>query len=267
MKKLCSFGRTCILILIVGNANADVITFDFTGRLTVFAPIITPTSTFPSTFLNDYQVITDPSSPSAIDPYGYQSSIGAQLTYDTNLGIGLSNLNIQLDPFLGVPSSIHDITLSRVSGTNAIVGVMLADYGLETNMPMQIVWDATGLINAIDYGLQVGDVISGDQLYRGGALELQSISSAIPWSEEFIYNHPIYGITTGFGQGPAPLATAAGTQGIAAGEVIEYIQAHIDIGSENSMEVTSISAIPIPATVWLFGSGLIGLISIARRKA
>jgi len=27
------------------------------------------------------------------------------------------------------------------------------------------------------------------------------------------------------------------------------------------------SAIPIPASVWLFGSGLLGLIGVARRKA
>ena len=29
----------------------------------------------------------------------------------------------------------------------------------------------------------------------------------------------------------------------------------------------TVSAIPIPASVWLFGSGLLGLIGIARRKA
>jgi hypothetical protein len=27
-----------------------------------------------------------------------------------------------------------------------------------------------------------------------------------------------------------------------------------------------VSAVPVPATVWLFGSGLIGLLGIARRK-
>jgi hypothetical protein len=30
---------------------------------------------------------------------------------------------------------------------------------------------------------------------------------------------------------------------------------------------TSISAIPVPAAVWLFGSGLLGLVGVARRKA
>ena len=34
-----------------------------------------------------------------------------------------------------------------------------------------------------------------------------------------------------------------------------------------SGQVTSISAVPIPPAVWLFGSGLIGLVGLARRKA
>ena len=39
-------------------------------------------------------------------------------------------------------------------------------------------------------------------------------------------------------------------------------------GANNSFNSGSISlvAVPIPATVWLFGSGLIGLIAVARRK-
>lgn len=37
-----------------------------------------------------------------------------------------------------------------------------------------------------------------------------------------------------------------------------------ETGSTYSMTVT---AAPIPAAVWLFGSGLIGLIAVARRKA
>jgi hypothetical protein len=39
--------------------------------------------------------------------------------------------------------------------------------------------------------------------------------------------------------------------------------AHFDI---TSLHVTSISAVPVPAAVWLFGSGLLGLIGVARRR-
>ena len=33
-----------------------------------------------------------------------------------------------------------------------------------------------------------------------------------------------------------------------------------------SFDVVPIRAVPVPAAVWLFGSGLIGLMGIARRK-
>ena len=38
-------------------------------------------------------------------------------------------------------------------------------------------------------------------------------------------------------------------------------------GSFLAVDVRVVPAIPVPAAVWLFGSGLIGLIGIARRKA
>jgi len=31
--------------------------------------------------------------------------------------------------------------------------------------------------------------------------------------------------------------------------------------------VADLSAVPVPAAVWLFGSGLIGLLGVARRRA
>lgn len=33
------------------------------------------------------------------------------------------------------------------------------------------------------------------------------------------------------------------------------------------LEISSVSAVPVPAAVWLFGSGLVGLITVARRRA
>ena len=52
----------------------------------------------------------------------------------------------------------------------------------------------------------------------------------------------------------------------------EYFAAHI-AGFDETNGVTSAqfagstSVVPVPAAVWLFGSGLIGLVSVARRKA
>jgi len=34
----------------------------------------------------------------------------------------------------------------------------------------------------------------------------------------------------------------------------------------NLVMVTNVAAVPVPAAAWLFGSGLLGLIGVARRK-
>ena len=67
-------------------------------------------------------------------------------------------------------------------------------------------------------------------------------------------------------QGPAPLATTSGSLGLDATTPFSGIRGYFDIGSGNSMHVTSVSTVPVPAAVWLFGSGLLGLVGIARRK-
>jgi hypothetical protein len=41
---------------------------------------------------------------------------------------------------------------------------------------------------------------------------------------------------------------------------------NLDIGSGNSMVVTAISGVPVPAAMWLFASGLLGLAGVTRRR-
>lgn len=49
------------------------------------------------------------------------------------------------------------------------------------------------------------------------------------------------------------------------GETEVYPRQEIDI--QGTITSTTVSVVPVPATVWLFGSGLLGLIGVARRKA
>jgi hypothetical protein len=41
----------------------------------------------------------------------------------------------------------------------------------------------------------------------------------------------------------------------------------LNLGGSGAIDNIRYSVIPVPAAVWLFGSGLIGLIALARRKA
>ena len=73
-------------------------------------------------------------------------------------------------------------------------------------------------------------------------------------------------------EGPAPLAATSASLGLGydingnyiGGTPFDGIRGLINIGSGNSLVVTSV--VPVPAAVWLFGSGLFGLIGIARRR-
>jgi hypothetical protein len=219
-----------------------------------------------------------------------QQAIASTLTYDDSTGTGFSAaLSIANFDTFGATATIYDITLQREAGTNLIVGNMLADWNVNTGIPLSMVWDATGLFNAIDYGLQAGDVISGTNLKRGGVV-VADVGSVVPASDGILNTN------TGqpLNQGAAPLAVTSWNtstlctpgvdcignalsgggpftdDGISGSPMIDGpfrgLNVNFDIGSGNSLTVLSVSSVPVPAAVWLFGSGLIGLVGFARRK-
>ena len=206
--------------------------------------------------------------------------ISATLNYDTVTGIGGSNMSIEMSGgFWSDPVTFHDITLQHDVGTNTISGNILVDWGVSSNMPMHINWDATGFLNAINIGLQVGDTISGTTLKQDtnndGTFDVfTNVLSANPYSDTLMSNSVFS--TYYSDEGPAPLAATSSSLGLGydingnyiGGTPFDGIRGYINIGSGNSLTVTSVnsSVVPIPASLWLFGSGLIGLISVARRK-
>lgn len=244
----------CMLALCVMPAavQAETLTFDFTGRLIVAGPYDDIISNYGQTY----------------------TPISASLTFNTRTGIGNSNLSISMDgsDFFNLPLEFHDISMSRISGTQLIDGQVLVDFGPTPDMPMHIEWDASGLFNAIDYGLQVGDKLSGTHLYRDfnhdgiwDASELVAdIGSATPYSDILQAASPLY--DPSWEQGPAPMAATMNSLGMDESTPFNGIRGLIDIGSGNSMYVTSVSTVPVPAAVWLFGSGLLGLAALAKRR-
>lgn len=237
-------------------AMATIVTFDFTGRLTV----------------------VDPSGGVIDGSTDGFTPISAQLTLDTsftggglNVGdlVGTSNLNVTVnDFFLGFPAQIHDMVLSYGGGAT-LYGNYLADWNGNNNMPGQVTWDVSGMIPAVFFGLQVGDKISGNVMSRdtnndgiADTVVISNLGSATPYADTLNYSaFPAF--TT---QGPAPMAATAASVGLTSGPFVGVVGL-FDIGSGNSMTVTAISSVPVPAAAWLFGSGLLGLIGVTRRKA
>ena len=237
MQNTTKAAAAILLAFAATNAAADIIQFSFTGQLTVIDPM--------------GSIIHGTNGP--------QTPIAANLTIDTNDGTGFSDLSFSFS-FWEQEVQIHSISLSFLEG-NQIAGQMLADWGTTVDNPISILWDASGLFNAMAIGLQAGDRISGTNLFRDsngdGYAEawLADVGSATPWSDSLF----------DLNQGPAPIATTAGDFGITDGP-FEGLQIHLDIGSGNSLYVESISAVPVPAAVWLLGSGLIALFGLARRR-
>ena len=238
------------ICLLPAISQASTIEFDFTGRLIV-------ADAANEIFINNGSTYTD---------------IAASLTFDTVTGIGgNSNLSISLTggEFLGAPPTFHDVSMTRQVGTNLIDGIILVDWNGSFDMPLHIEWNAEGLFNAIDTGLQAGDVLSGSTLYHDSngngiqdAGELGTdIFSATPYSDLLTSSSLTH--TSG---GSAPMAGTINSLGLTDAP-FQGIKGYFDIGTGNSIHIISVSAVPVPAAAWLFGSGLLGLIGVARRKA
>jgi hypothetical protein len=259
--KSWSIAAAGVAVLLSTSVSADVITFAFTGKYT----LVDPTG-----------VVMD------------QQSISSTLTYDSSSGSGTSPaLTINNFDTFGHTASIYSISLEAVSGTNYMVGNMLADWNINFGVPISMIWDATGLNNAINFGLVVGDVISGTDLIRDSNV-IFDVSSATPASDGLSF------LSGTLNQGPAPLAVTTlnttmlcspgvdciGNQlsggytstddGIAGSPMIDGpftgLNVNFDIGSGHSLTVLSVTSVPLPGAVWLLGSGLLGLIGISRRK-
>jgi hypothetical protein len=165
-------------------------------------------------------------------------------------------------------------------------GLLLANMNFNwsgSDITTQLVLDGSGLFAGINAGLAtVGNTIDTASCASGGVLHNGTNSlCSTPASN---------GITEVGGNaypiGPIPIATSSfnttGQTGF--GTTLSQLSLGTDDGiggspQDNgpnagsninfdftSLEVTSVSAVPVPAAAWLFGSGLVGLIGIARRK-
>ncbi len=265
-------------IAVPETATASTYDFSFSGVFT----LLDPTGV----------ALQNPSLPSyyiATWGYGIRTEISGTLHYDTTTNAGVGTI-VPFNFFnnaTNYPLTPHGLTFQNIgNGTctnndpaqgcqpgNLLLGNMLYDWNGNSNIPVSIVWDATGMLNAINGGgLTVGSVITGTGAIpasngiKKGLLPIGPAPIATT-----TWNTTLVGAAcTGTGgiscygrnpSGQLPLiADTIGGSPMVAGPFWNY-NANFDV---ISMTVTSV---PVPAAVWLFGSGLLGLFGWGRRRS
>ncbi|NOX08167.1 MAG: hypothetical protein GXP22_01540 [Gammaproteobacteria bacterium] len=257
------------LLLTPTTGSSQILEFDYTATFTM----VTASGEF---FTNISELGNSTN--------GNRTPVTGSMQYDTTLDAGT---------LLMVPFWFNESILSWVGmemegiGSNRALFNGMFNWNGIYGVPVSLVWDATGLNNAINSGLSNGSIING------------SLGGAIPATSNTVKSYgPSGGIT--YPVGPSPLATTtfdttpvnppvslnythSGQLPIINDLIIDATNGDIGIGGSpllagpflayninidfNTLELTSMSAVPAPAALWLFGSGLIGLLAVSRRHS
>ena len=140
---------------------------------------------------------------------------------------------------------------------NVLKNANNAAGGLTAGAPITVTWDMRGVATApgavvfIELFSELsGGGTSAAEIYTGGPL---FPNDPVNWTS--------YSWTTNLGPDVSGGATLQ--LKVACGAV-PGCNASVDF--DNITMTTDVSAVPVPAAVWLFGSGLVGLVGVARRK-
>lgn len=174
-------------------------------------------------------------------PNGGTVTISTPPAGNPSAGSFSAELNASVDP-AGGPASFPQLKLERVAA------------GLLTpNAPVTVSFDLFGSVSGVG-GVFISELFS--EFAGPGATNEILSPNAVPtdtW-QTITYNTTLGGIVDG-GLSLLFKADCGASAGCA-------INAFID----NVVIDTNTGVIPVPAAVWLFGSGLLGLIGVARRK-
>ncbi|MFZ5621977.1 MAG: VPLPA-CTERM sorting domain-containing protein [Pseudomonadota bacterium] len=259
-------------------AMADVISMDWSGVFTMLDPA---GAALENTSL-------------AKGTNRFQTAVTGTMQFDTATGYGTATL-VPFDFFSGSsPAEAVGIEMQAIGDGmggpgSLILGNMLFNWNGNNGIPVSIVLDAAGMFGAMmDPGFGVGTVISGvgaipaaDGTYTNASWGYLGLgptpvattewntsfapgcslgscmgvtpSGALPLVTDTAVNSNEYAMGDGVGVGGNPMADGP----------FQGYNANFDI---TSITITDITTIPVPAAAWLFGSGLLGLVGVARRR-
>ena len=192
------------------------------------------------------------------DCAGWENQFYAHDPYTTEFSYGDALIELaDIQSGNGAASSIGEVMvtdgIAHASGSNVLTSISLIikesvvlDFSLDAITLMETNVSGTGVSSAANtfFNITLTDNLGG---------------TVFSWAPDQL-NHGITGNTTysfdSTASGVRPLSADTGS--LTAGDYT------LNIKMEN--QVNGAAVVPVPAAVWLFGSGLIGLIGLARRK-
>lgn len=171
-----------------------------------------------------------------------------------NLG-GLNNYAYGTDPSLvqnyGIVSTIADPVSTAGALTTTALGVAMQNGQYFTNSVNGL---TGGSVTNYAENLDATDITPGQNGYfDSGVWGVNWGSNAVNWNDTAAMGSTMHILWDGLG------VNAAGTA---------LINQYHDLGSLTlKTNGDLVSSVPVPAAAWLFGSGLVGLVGVGRRKA
>ncbi len=298
--KTASLKKTALAAAIAGTfavtaipqAKANVLNLSWTGAFTFLNSTAIAIVNSPTDFASGYYGIAGAAhgTTTAFGWHGNRTPISGTMSFDTATGAGVGTITPFM--FLGDATNhvmnVLNMTFQRADTIGTVIGTMLFSWN-GAGYPVSIVWDASGLFSAMAGGA-----------FAGGPTSTISGVGVLPSTNGLDFDTSK--ATKFFPLGPSPIATTStNTNAACAGVAITsqvnaytintlpayttcfpttaesfiYGGSPIPSGSfagfnpnfdMTSVHLESISSVPLPPAVWLFGSGLLGLIGFVRRK-
>jgi len=299
-----SFKKTALAAVVASTfgvaaipaAEANVLNLSWTGVFTMLNSAGGPVVNSPSDWASGYYGVAGPThgTTTAFGWYGNRTPVSGTMSFDTVTGAGVGT--VVPFTFFG-DSTVHianavGMTFQSADTVGTVIGTMLFSWN-GGGHPVSIVLDGSGMFGA----MAGGAFATGPTSTISGVGSLPATNGLDFDATKAIKTFPL---------GPSPMATkTTDTNAACAGVAItSQVNAYtittlpafsscfplvtsdtvggspIPSGSfkgfNPNFDVTSVhldsvsvgppSGIPVPAAVWLFGSGLLGLVGIARRK-